>query len=107
MNSKITIKPIVTKFKREIKKITGDNLKKIILFGSHARNEEVKYSDIDIILLFQDEPSEEIKSKIKEISNSLSLQYDVVIAEIFLTQSEFQTYQTPFLLNIKKEGIAI
>lgn len=107
MNSKITIKPIVTKFKREIRKITGDNLKKIILFGSHARNEEVKYSDIDIILLFQDEPSEEIKSKIKEISNSLSLQYDVVIAEIFLTQSEFQTYQTPFLLNIKKEGIAI
>ena len=107
MNSKITIKPVVTKFKREIRKITGDNLKKIILFGSHARNEEVKYSDIDIILLFQDEPSEEIKSKIKEISNSLSLQYDVVIAEIFLTQSEFQTYQTPFLLNIKKEGIAI
>jgi predicted nucleotidyltransferase len=107
MNKKMSIKPVLEKFKREIKGIAGDNLKKVVLFGSYARDEAKKYSDIDIILVFQKEPSVEEKNKIREISNSLSLQYDVVIAEFLITQSEFQKYKTPFLLNVKKEGIAL
>lgn len=103
----MSVKPILEKFKREIKRITGGNLKKIVLFGSYARDEAAKYSDIDIILIFQKEPSQRIKNKIREISSSLSLQYDVVIAEFLLTQSEFQKYKTPFLLNVKKEGISL
>jgi predicted nucleotidyltransferase len=107
MNKKMSIKPVLEKFKREIKRIAGDNLRRIILFGSYARDEAKKYSDIDIVLIFQKEPSVEAKNKISEMSNSLSLHYDVVIAEILLTQSEFQKYKTPFLLNVKKEGIAL
>ena len=107
MSKKISIKPVLEKFKREITKIAGDNLKNMILFGSYARDEAMKYSDIDIVLIFQNEPSIEIKNRIREISNSLSLQYDVVIAEFLLTQSEFQKYKTPFLLNVRKEGIAL
>jgi len=107
MNKKTSIKPVLEKFKREIAKIAEDNLKSMILFGSYARDEAMKYSDIDIVLIFQKEPSIKIKNRIREISNSLSLQYDVVIAEFLLTQSDFQKYKTPFLLNVKKEGIAL
>lgn len=107
MNKKISVKPVLEKFKREAKRLNGDNLKKIVLFGSYARGEAKKGSDIDMILIFQREPSAEIKNRIREISNSLSLQYDVVIAEFLITQSEFQRYKTPFLLSVKKEGIAL
>lgn len=107
MNNKKDMIPVIEIFKKEAKKIAGDILKKIILYGSRARYESHKSSDIDIALIFQKEPSTKIKNKIRAMSNSLSLQYDVVISEIFLTQSEFQRYQTPFLINIKKEGITL
>jgi predicted nucleotidyltransferase len=107
MNKKLSIRPVLKKFKKEIKQINGDNLKKVILFGSQARGKVKKDSDIDIVLIFQKEPSIKIKKRIREISNSLSLEYDIVISEFLVTQAEFQKYKTPFLLNVKKEGIAL
>jgi predicted nucleotidyltransferase len=107
MNKKVPITPLLKKFKREIKLINGDNLKQIILFGSYARSEAMEGSDVDVILIFKKEPSEKIKEKIREISNSLSLQYDVVISEFLVTQSEFERYNTPFLMNVRKEGISL
>jgi len=107
MNRKLSIRPVLKKFKKEIKQINGNNLRKVILFGSYARRKADKNSDIDVILIFQKEPSVRIKNRIREISNSLSLEYDVVIAEFLVTQSEFQKYKTPFLLNVKKEGVVL
>jgi len=107
MNRKLSIRPVLKKFKKEIKQINGNNLRKVILFGSYARRKADKNSDIDVILIFQKEPSVKIKNRIREISNSLSLEYDVVIAEFLVTQSEFQKYKTPFLLNVKKEGVVL
>jgi len=107
MNKKLSIRPVLKKFKKEIKQINGDNLKKIILFGSHARGKAEKDSDIDVVLIFQKEPSIKVKKRIRKISNSLSLEYDTVISEFLVTQSEFQKYKTPFLLNVKKEGISL
>jgi len=107
MNRKLSIRPVLKKFKKEIKQINGNNLRKVILFGSYATRKADKNSDIDVILIFQKEPSVKIKNRIREISNSLSLEYDVVIAEFLVTQSEFQKYKTPFLLNVKKEGVVL
>ena len=107
MNRKLSIRPVLKKFKKEIKLINGNNLRKVILFGSYARGKAEKDSDIDVILIFQKEPSIKIKKRIREISNLLSLEYDVVIAEFLVTQSEFQKYKTPFLLNVKKEGVVL
>jgi len=107
MDKKILIKPILKKFKREVKQINKDNFKRIILFGSYAREDQTNGSDIDIILIFQKEPIAKIKSKIREISNSLSLQYNIVITEFLFTESEFNKYKTPFLLNVRKEGIIL
>jgi predicted nucleotidyltransferase len=107
MNKKHSIRPVLKKFKKEVKQINGNNLRKIVLFGSQARGKAERDSDIDVILIFQKEPSIKMKNRIREISNSLSLEHDVVIAEFLVTQSEFQKYKTPFLLNIKKEGIVL
>ena len=107
MNNKISFNPILRKFKREVKQVNKDNFKRIILFGSYAREEQKKGSDIDLILIFKKEPTSKIKSKIREISNSLSLQHNIVITEFLFTESEFNKYKTPFLLNVKKEGIII
>ena len=39
---------IIMLFSREMKRILGENLKKVILYGSYARGDYTKDSDIDI-----------------------------------------------------------
>jgi predicted nucleotidyltransferase len=98
---------IVQEFKVEIRKFVGSNLKRLLLFGSYARGDAVEGSDIDLLLIFDSKVSSDTIRKIREVSNSLSLKYDVVISEFYLTEEEFQKHKTPFLLNVKKEGILV
>ena len=41
----------IQKFINEVKKILGDRLKKVILYGSYARGDYNKKSDVDIMIL--------------------------------------------------------
>ena len=98
---------IIQEFKTEVEKTAGLNLKRVILFGSFARGDAVEGSDIDLLLVFGRKPSKDVMRRIRDISNFLSLKYDVVISEFLFTEKEFGRCRTPFLLNIKKEGVAV
>ena len=98
---------IIQEFKIEIRKIVGSNLKRILLFGSYARGDAEEGSDIDLLLIFDSKVSSDTIRKIRGVSNSLSLKYDVVISEFLFTEEDFENYKTPFLLNVKKEGILV
>ncbi len=102
-----TIKEIIKEFKTKIESIAGSHLKHIILFGSIARGDAVEGSDIDLLLVFNSKISPDMIRKIRDASNFLSLKYDVVISEFLFTEEEFEKYKTPFLLNVKKEGVKI
>lgn len=58
-------KPLIDRFLREVKFALGDCVLSFVLFGSVARGEARKDSDIDILLL--------IKKKNKEIEKKLTL----------------------------------
>lgn len=101
------MKDIIQEFKDEIRLLVGSNLKRVLLFGSYARGDAEEGSDIDLLLIFESEVSSDTRQKIRAFSNSLSLKYDVVISEFLFTEKDFQKYKTPFLLNVKKEGISM
>ncbi|MDI6839556.1 MAG: nucleotidyltransferase domain-containing protein [bacterium] len=105
MNSKIKL--ILSEFKEAIRKISSDNLERILLFGSHGRNEAKAGSDIDIAIVLKSEPCFKEKMGIRNVSNNLSLKYDVVISEFLFSQEEYQKYRTPFLINIKKKVVSV
>jgi predicted nucleotidyltransferase len=98
---------IIQEFNGEIRNIAGSNLKRVLLFGSHARGDAEEGSDIDLLLIFESEVSSDTRRKIRAFSNSLSLKYDVVISEFLFTEQDFQKRNSPLLLNVKKEGIPI
>jgi len=105
--AKEELKSIIQEFKDEIRAIAGANLKRVLLFGSYARGDAEEGSDIDLLLIFEDEVLSDTRRKIRAFSNSLSLKYDVVISEFLFTEDDFKKYKTPFLLNVKKEGISV
>lgn len=103
-----TIKTVLTDVKRSLKKIYGETLKDIILYGSYARGDFTEGSDIDLIILLRDmkEPIAERKKYFDAIWE-LDLKYDTVISIIPLREDEYRTRKLPLILNAKQEGFSI
>jgi predicted nucleotidyltransferase len=99
---------ILQKVKQSLSKFYQDQLEKIILYGSQARGDATEYSDIDILVVLKSaiNPYDEI-DKTSEIIADLCLEYDVVISRHFISSEKFENQNTPFIYNVKKEGIMI
>ena len=103
-----TIKIILADTKAHLKKIYGDALKDIILYGSYARGDFTEGSDIDLIILLED--IKELAAERKKYFDAiweLNLKYDTVISIIPLREDEYRTRRLPLILNAKREGFSI
>ncbi|MBO1056486.1 MAG: nucleotidyltransferase domain-containing protein [Dolichospermum sp. JUN01] len=98
---------ILNRLKSHLREIYGDRLVNMILFGSQARGEAAKDSDIDVLVVLKGNvnPGEEIKRTSLMVAE-LSLEYNQVISRLFMDESRFNSYNSPLLQNIRREGIA-
>ena len=104
-------KTILTDVKEEVLNLFGDKLEQLILFGSCARDEHDPESDIDIMILVDENETalKTYRENIVDIMTELSLKYDTVIS---LSRETFRRYNEyldvlPFYKNIYNEGIEI
>jgi len=102
------LKDILEDFKKEILNLYGNKLKKIILYGSYARGEENEDSDIDLAIVIKGEirPFKEL-DRMSEITYDIELKYDILLSLYPISEEHYQNLSTPFLLNIRKEGVLI
>lgn len=88
------------------KAIKSDKIKKIILFGSVAREEDTEESDIDILIISNE--WEQIDSLITEEVFNIVLDTQELISPYILSEKQFeQTKNFNFLTNVLKEGVVI
>ena len=82
----------------------GDNLKKIILYGSRARGDHHEYSDYDILVLVK-EFLPDWKNKVADIGGDLLFEYSLLFPMLVLPEPKFNTdnYE-PLYRNTRKEG---
>ena len=106
-----TINMILNEFTQEIKKLLGNRLKKIILYGSYARGDYNKNSDIDIMILtdLNFEEIEEYRDKISDIAYDIELENDIIISPIIKNIDKFNARINivPFYSNIQREGVIL
>ena len=105
------INQIINQFVKEISILLGNRLKRVILYGSYARGDYDKNSDIDIMILtdLSDEEIVEYRIKIRNLACDLELENDIVISPLLRNIDKYneRTNIIPFYMNIKKEGVVV
>ena len=92
----------------KLKLIYGDNLVKVILYGSKARGDSTEDSDIDIMVVLKDYIDiKKERFKIYDIVWSVCYVYDLLISVIIKNKSDYEKFDTGLLKNIKNEGIEL
>jgi uncharacterized protein len=102
---------VLTDVKEETRKVFGDDLKQLILFGSYAREDQDTESDIDIMILV-DETEERLRvygETVADIMGELSMKHEKLISLIEVPYTRYKKYQEvlPFYRNVYDEGIEI
>ena len=93
------------------RKVFGDDIVKIVLYGSYARGTFDAESDIDIVAIVKGE-REELQRKLREVwvlSSDLELEYETILSPTVIPYEEFEKYRNvlPYYRNIEEEGIDI
>ena len=107
----VTIKMLLEQYTEILRKIYGNHLKTVILYGSYARGDYKADSDIDIMILL-DLSDMDIKQYRHELSGEtydFNMEYDLDIKPIAKSQQHFQKWVDvyPFYANVKKEGVKL
>ena len=107
----LSIPGITEEVKRETKNIFTNKLQKIILYGSYARDEATLDSDIDIMILIDENRDNlrQYRNLIIDVIFELSLKYDIILSILIKNYKDFNNYIefVPFFRNVYNEGIEI
>lgn len=105
------IDKVLKQFISQVSNLIGYRLKKVILYGSYARGDYRKNSDIDIMILtdFNDEELAKYRMKIRELACDLELENDIIIPPIVRNIEKYNNRINviPFYMNVQKEGVVL
>ena len=100
------IEQLLEKLKKGLTDLYGQRLKAVYLFGSYARGDYNRNSDLDVMIVLDAYISywdELVRSA--ELTSDLSLEYGVTISRTIMTEDQWEKGDLPVLKNIRMEGI--
>ncbi len=101
---------IIARFRKEVEATYGGNLDRVILYGSRARGDWVAESDVDLLVVLK-----EMKDFWDEVRRLEAIAYNVtfgsgvpiVLSVVPIKAEDFLTPVTPFVHNLRREGIPV
>ena len=105
------IQKVLKVFCEQLKKLYGETLSGIILYGSCARGDFSEESDIDILVLLSVAPEKigNERNKALDLTADLDMTYDVVLAPVFQSEEIYRKYMpvSVFYQNVEREGVRV
>ena len=80
----------------------------MVRFGSQSRGDADPDSDIDVLVVLKGAvaPCEEIARTLDDVAE-VSLTHDAVLACVFISEDRYERAQSPLMLNVRREGVAV
>ncbi len=101
----------IQNFIKAVQELLGKKLKKVILYGSYARGDYNKNSDVDIMILadLSYEEIEYYRDKISDIAFDIELNTGIILSPIIKNIEKYnhRVKFIPFYKNVQKEGIVL
>lgn len=98
----------IRELKNELKK--SFDLYDIVLFGSVARQEADRESDMDLLIIIREEATHLVRNKISDIVFEVNLKHDTNISIVVLEKTKWDNgvmHITPFYKEIERDGVYI
>ena len=111
MCSKDELQKILTKIAKTAKNTFGSKFDTALLYGSYARGDYNKESDIDIMILVDLDTDElrQCESKICDATYDFNYDHDTEIMPIVQNAKHFDYWKEAYMFywNVEHEGVAI
>lgn len=98
-------------FVQEMKKIFGQYLSKVIVYGSYVRGDNRENSDVDVMVLVK-MPEDEIKrieNTVYDTAFEIEMNTGIDISPIIKNEAHYEYWldTLPFYRNIRNEGVLV
>lgn len=108
MASPTELKRILIDYRQRLSEILGDDLDSVLLYGSQARREASAGSDVDVLCIMKKSfDYGDLISRTSLATAEISLEHDIVISRVFITREAYASQDSPFLMNVRKEQVAL
>lgn len=105
------VKDLLNVYIVELQNIYGKHLQSVILYGSYARGDFTKDSDVDIMILLNltDEEIRQYRHQLSEYTYDFYMMNDLDIKPIAKSKEHFLKWvdNYPFYANIYREGVKL
>ncbi|HEX8271193.1 MAG TPA: nucleotidyltransferase domain-containing protein [Longimicrobiaceae bacterium] len=102
------VSALVAELRARLEELYGPRLERVVLFGSQARGDATPESDVDVLVVLHGDvrPVEEIRRTGAAVSE-VSLDAGLDVAASFISAERFRSEESPFVLNVRREGVAV
>ena len=105
------VNSIVYKFLQDLKRILGEKLAKVIVYGSYARGDYRDNSDVDIMILVKmsDEEIRTVKNDIYDLAFDVEMSTGIEISPVIKNEEQYEYWvdTLPFYRNVRDEGVVV
>lgn len=106
-----TISNIIYGFSVQLRRLLGNDLSKIILYGSYARGDFRENSDVDVMVLVKLSPEEieKIEESVFDLAFDIEMEHGIHVSPIIKNEDQFEYWVDvlPFYRNVRNEGVEI
>ena len=98
----------MAELKSGLERLYGERLRGVYLFGSYARGEDTRESDLDVLIVLSNLESYGAEiDRTSELVSRVSLAHGISISRVFVSEDSWRKAEGAFLANLREEAISV
>lgn len=102
------VKSVIDRLCGQLERLYGEGVKGVVLYGSHALGTATLDSDVDVLVVVDDLLNPwDVRKDLGDLLVEFPIDNHLLVSVIVVTESFYRDYRSPFLQNVKREGILL